>query len=249
MNRRLLWQALAAAIGVVILLGLGVWQLQRLQWKEALIARVNAGLTAAPVSAPPSSEWARFDVSDAEYMRVRVRGHFLNDRETFVNAALTEPKGRLSGFGFFVMTPFQTDDGWIVYVNRGFVPREFKASGTRPGSEIEGETLVVGLLRAPADRTWFMPADDAARNEWFSRDPKLYAAATGIPADRVAPYLIDAQFDPSLPNGLPQGGETVIDFPNSHLGYAITWFGLAAGLLAVFGVYAWGRLRPTRAHA
>ena len=247
MTRSLLWQALAAAVGVFILVGLGVWQLQRLQWKEALIARVDAGLTATPVPAP--RDWVHLDLTGAEYARVRVSGHFLNDREIFANATLTEPKGRLSGFGFFVMTPFQTDDGWIVYVNRGFVPRELKAPASRPGSDVEGETSVVGLLRAPIDRAWFMPADDRVRNEWFSRDPGLYAAASGIPADRVAPYLIDAAFDPSLPNGLPQGGETVIDFPNNHLGYALTWFGLAAGLLVVFGLYARGRLRPARASA
>ena len=73
-----------------------------------------------------------------------------------------------------------------------------------------------------------MPGDSLDRNEWFSRDPKLYATASGLPPDRVAPYIIDAKFDPSLPGGLPQGGETIVDFPNSHLQYAITWFGLAA---------------------
>jgi surfeit locus 1 family protein len=245
MNRRLLWQALAAAAGIVILVSLGIWQLQRLQWKETLIARVNAGLTAPAVPAP--AEWDRLDVSAEEYTPVRVSGHFLNDREIFVTAALTEPKGRLGGFGFFVMTPLQTDDGWIVYVNRGFVPREFKAPATRPGSQVTGETTVTGLLRAPIDRAWFMPADDQSRNEWFSRDPALYASASGMPADRVAPYLIDAAFDSSLPNGLPQGGETIIDFPNNHLGYALTWFGLALGLAGVFGVYATGKVRAKTA--
>jgi surfeit locus 1 family protein len=68
-----------------------------------------------------------------------------------------------------------------------------------------------------------------------------------MPADRVAPYLIDAAFDPSLPNGLPQGGETIIDFPNNHLGYALTWFGLALGLAGVFGVYATGKVRAKTA--
>jgi surfeit locus 1 family protein len=242
MSRRLLWQALAATVGIVVLLGLGVWQLQRLQWKEGLIAHVAAGLTAAPMPAP--RDWDRLNVADLEYTPVRVSGHFLHDREIFANATLTEPKGPRTGFGFFLMTPFQTDEGWIVYVNRGFVPREFKAPDARPGSDPTGEATVVGLVRAPIDRAWFMPADDATRNEWFSRDPKLYAAAAGIPSEQVAPYLIDAAFDPSLPNGLPQGGETIVDFPNNHLGYALTWFGLAAGLAVVFGMYGWRQLRP-----
>lgn len=90
---------------------------------------------------------------------------------------------------------------------------------------------------------WFTPGDDVAGNAWFSRDPKLYATAYGAPSPDVAPYIIDADFDPSLPGGLPQGGETVVDFPNSHLGYAITWFGLALALAGVFVAFAVGRLR------
>ncbi len=244
--RRLLWPAIAALAGVAALLSLGFWQLQRLQWKEGLIARVEAGLDAPPVPAPRPSDWPTLDVGDAEYQPVSVTGHFLNDDEIFANETLTEPQGERGGFGFFVMTPFETDEGWIVYVNRGFVPREFKAPDTRVGGEIEGATAVAGPLRVPRRRAWFMPGDDVAGNEWFSRDPALYAEAQGLPRERVAPYYIDARFDPALPNGLPQGGETIIDLPNNHLGYAITWFGLAAGLAAVFGVFAWGRLKGGR---
>jgi surfeit locus 1 family protein len=246
MTRRLLWQALAAAVGIVILCGLGIWQLQRLAWKEGLIARVTVGLNAAPMAAPGPDRWPGLDVGAVAYERVSVHGRFLNDREVFANAALTEPKGARGGFGFFVMTPFQTDAGWIVYVNRGFVPRELKAPATRPGSEATSAATVVGPLRAPYDRDWFMPADDPAHGEWFSHDPTLYATAAGLAVPDVAPYIIDAEFDPSLPDGLPQGGETIVDFPNSHLGYAITWFGLAAALAGVFGAYAWRQLHAVR---
>ncbi len=144
------------------------------------------------------------------------------------------------------MTPFVTDDGWVVYVNRGFVPRAQKDPATRPGSEIEGETTVVGPVRLPRDRSWYMPADDVARNEWFSRDPALFAAAEGHDPATVAPYTIDARFDPSLPDGLPQGGETIVTFPNNHLQYVITWFGLAAALAGVFATFAWSRLSGGR---
>jgi surfeit locus 1 family protein len=71
----------------------------------------------------------------------------------------------------------------------------------------------------------------------------LYAAAYPLPSHDVAPYLIDAVYDPSLPGGLPQGGETVVDFPNNHLGYAITWFGLAACAAGVFVAFAISRLK------
>jgi surfeit locus 1 family protein len=245
MTARLLWQALAAAVGIAILVGLGVWQLQRAAWKDALIARVAAEFGGPPMAAP--TEWDGLDLAELEYRPVRVSGRFLNDEEIFATVTLTAPKGPRGGFGFFVMTPLQTDAGPIVYVNRGFVPRAFKSPDTRRGGEITGGTTVVGALRAPLARAWYMPGDDPAKNEWFSRDPRLYAEASGLPVDRVAPYYIDARFDASLPSGLPQGGETVVDFPNNHVGYALTWFGLAAGLAGVFGAYLWRQLKPRAA--
>lgn len=241
--RSLFWPAVATLLVVVILCALGVWQVERLAWKEDLIARVNARLTAAPIAAPSPPDWPHLDLAAAEYTPVTVAGTFLNDLEAHVIYTLTEPKGRLGGVGFMVMTPLRTDAGWIVYVNRGFVPREKIDPVTRSGGQIAGQTKVVGLLRRPAGRSWVGPADKAARNEWFSRDPALYAAAAGLPRGDVAPYIIDAAFDPALPGGLPQGGETVVSFPNNHLGYAITWFGLAVAAVGVFMAFAIGRLR------
>ncbi|MEX0853040.1 MAG: SURF1 family protein [Bauldia sp.] len=233
----------ATLVAFAVLLSLGLWQLDRLRWKEALIARVEAGLGAVPVAAPGPGDWAGIDLAEVEYRPVSVTGRYLSDAEVFVNQTLTDPRGRFGGFGFMVATPFASGDGWIVYVNRGFVPRQRKDQETRVAGLIEGKTTVVGLLRQPRRRAWFMPADDVAGNEWFSRDPALFAAAQGRAGEAVAPYLIDARFDPTLPGGLPQGGETIVSFPNNHLQYALTWFGLTAGLAGVFAVFAWGRLK------
>jgi surfeit locus 1 family protein len=220
-----------------------VWQVERLAWKENLIAAVTSRMSAAAVPAPSPAAFAARDPSTVEYQRVTVSGHYLNNREAHVVYALTEPKGPVGGSGYMVMTPFQTDDGWIVYVNRGFVPAAKADPSTRKAGLIEGETAVTGVVRLPVDRSWFMPGDNAAKNEWFSRDPALYAAAYPLPSSNVAPYVIDAVYDRSLPGGLPQGGETVVDFPNNHLGYAITWFGLAACAAGVFVAFAISRLR------
>lgn len=241
--RRLIAPGLATLIVLAILLSLGFWQVRRLHWKEALIARVESRLDAAPVPAPGPAAWQGLDLAEAEYTPVSVTGTFANDREIHVVGSLTEPKGPRGGFGVFVMTPLTTTDGWTVYVNRGFVPEDRQDPESRKGGEISGETTVTGLLRQPHDRTWFMPADDATKNQWFSRDPALYAAAQGVSPAAVAPYLIDARFDPALPEGLPQGGETIVSFPNNHLQYAITWFGLAAALVGVFAFVVRGRLR------
>jgi surfeit locus 1 family protein len=240
--RSLLWPTIGTLVALVILCGLGTWQVQRLHWKEALIARVDARLTKPPVPAPGPVQWATLDLTENEYQPVTVTGTFNERNEIYVVYTLTEPKGRLGGIGYFVMTPLTTPDGWIVYVNRGFVPRENRYPNQRPGSSIEGETTVTGLLRAPHGHSWFV-GDDVSDNSWFSRDPQLYAKAMGLPPAKVAPYILDADFDPSLPGGLPQGGETVVHFPNSHLGYAITWYGLAVALLGVYGVFVRRRLK------
>ncbi|MCR4282012.1 MAG: SURF1 family protein [Bauldia sp.] len=242
-SRSLLLPAVATLAALAVLLSLGVWQLQRLAWKEGLIAQVNVRIAAPPVAAPGPAEWPALDLAALEYLRVAVTGTFADDKEAYVVHTLTEPKGKFGGIGYLVMTPLTTADGWTVYVNRGFVPRDRKYPDARPAGAVAGETTVNGLLRAPRQRSWVTPGDDVAGNAWFSRDPKLYASAYGAPSPDVAPYIIDADSDPSLPGGLPQGGETVVDFPNSHLGYAITWFGLALALAGVFVAFAVGRLR------
>ncbi len=245
--RTLVWPTVAASVAFAILCGLGVWQVERLHWKEALIASVNDRLDDPPVPAPGPPAWPALDLGAREYQPVTVTGRFDNAHEVHVLYTLSEPRGPAGGQGYFVMTPFETADGWFVYVNRGFVPSDKADPATRPEGQIEGETAIVGLLREPARRSWFMPADNAKANQWFSRDPALYAEAYGLPPAEVAPYIIDAVFDRSLPGGLPQGGETVVNFPNSHLGYAITWFGLALALAGVYGVFAWRRITGGRA--
>jgi surfeit locus 1 family protein len=242
MTRRLIAPAIATLVGLAILISLGVWQVHRLAWKEALIARVESRMGAEPVAAPGPLAWPGLNLADLEYQPVIVHGHFVNTQEIHVVYTLTEPKGPVGGVGYQVMTPFQTDAGWVVWINRGFVPKEKKNNTTRKEGLIEGETTVVGLVRQPHGRSWFMPGDGFSDNMWFSRDPKAWAPWVSLPSSEVAPYLIDAKFDPKLPGGLPQGGETIVEFPNSHLGYAITWFGLAAALLAVFVLYARRRL-------
>jgi surfeit locus 1 family protein len=245
--RRLLLPAFATIVACMVLTGLGVWQLERLWWKEALIERVNARLALPPVPAPPPAEGAAIDLALLEYQPVTVTGVFDHPHEIHVVYSLTEPKGRAGGPGYFVVTPLKVSGGaWVVYVNRGFVPQEKRDPAARHEGQVAGEVTITGLLRQPAVRSWFMPGDDAAANAWFSRDPALYSVAQGQPVERVAPYIIDAAFNPLLPGGLPQGGETIVAFPNSHLGYAITWFGLALCCAGVFAAFARTRLREKR---
>jgi surfeit locus 1 family protein len=239
--RDLVAPGLASLVALSILLGLGIWQLERKAWKEDLIARILQQSRAEPVSPPAPDAW---NEARDEFRHVRVSGHFLNDRETLVHGlAAGETPGRALQ-GYYVLTPFARADGGTVLVNRGFVPTELKAEADRRDGLIEGPTTVTGILRASEVRTMFVPAPDAARGEWFNRDVPGIAAARGL-AD-VAPYLIEADAVPGQTTW-PRGGQLRVDLPNNHLQYAFTWFGLAGCLIAVFSVFAWRRLHETDA--
>jgi surfeit locus 1 family protein len=239
----LLLPGLAALVVFAILCGLGVWQVERLQWKEALIANVEARVKAEPVAAPGPAVWPTLDVNEAEYTAVRVTGIYDHAREIHVFTSLGEPRGKFGGVGYLVFTPLRTPENWTVFVNRGFVPAGRKDAATRRAGNPDHLVEVAGLLRQPESRHFWTPADDRVKNVWYTRDIAAFAAAAGTDLQRTAPYIIDAFADPVRPGGLPQGGETVLNFPNSHLGYAITWFGLAAALLGVFFVFARRRLK------
>ena len=236
--RGLIAPAVATVVCAALLIGLGDWQLRRLAWKEALIAAVEARAHAAPVDAPPESEWPRLDPADYEYRRVRLSGAFEENRQILVFRALGEPHGRYGGPGFLVMTPLRLADGATVLVDRGFVPEGRKAAADDGLGGVQA--TVTGLMRVSETRNWFTPPDDPASGQWFTRDVGAIAAAKGL--TRVAPFFIDADAGAD-PRALPEGGETILAFPNNHLSYALTWFGIAAALVGVFVAYAASRLR------
>ncbi len=243
--RGLIVPGIATLAALAVLIALGTWQLQRLAWKNDLVAQVEARLASPPIPAPPPAEWAGLDLDALDYQPVAITGRFLNDRESHVFIGLTQARGPLSGPGFFILTPLVTSEGWTVIVNRGFVPQPLKDPATRAASQIEGEVTVSGLLRRPELRNPFTPPDDPVRNMWFTRDPVAIAASVA-PGAEAAPYTIDAAYDPTLPGGIPQGGESVVSFPNNHLMYAFTWYALGLVLVAVSIAFARGRLRASR---
>ena len=236
--RSLIAPGVATLIGVALLIGLGEWQLRRLAWKEALIAAVETRARAAPVEAPPEAEWPRIDPADYEYRRVLIVGTFDGDRQVLVFRALGAPHGRYGGPGYLVMTPLRLADGATVLVDRGFVPDGMQRAAQN-GLE-HAPTTVVGLMRASETRNWFTPADDPASGKWFTRDVAAIAKAEGL--ERTAPFFVDADAGPD-PVALPEGGETILAFPNNHFSYALTWFGMAAALAGVFAAFAASRLR------
>lgn len=218
------WPTAMTIPAFLILVGLGAWQLQRLHWKEGLIAARQAGLGAAPVPAPDTLAEAR----SLEFHPVLAEGKFLNGKEIYLHA--TADSGRI---GYHLYTPLETAGGRVVFVNRGFIPTELRDPATRAAGRLAGTVVVRGLLRLPpaGKPGWFLPDNDPQRNHWFWVDLPAMAAADGLGA--VMPYTIDADAAPN-PGGWPKGGVTRVDLPNNHLQYAITWFSLAVALIVIY---------------
>jgi surfeit locus 1 family protein len=206
-------------LATLTFLALGVWQVERRAWKLTLIEAVQQRVHSAPGRVPAPAEWAGITEAKDAYRHVSVRGRLLHEKETLVQA-LTE-----QGSGYWVMTPLRSDEGSIILVNRGFVPSERSDGASRLSSRTPDEVVIRGLLRITEPSGRILRKNQPDQERWYSRDVQAIAHARQLQS--VAPYFIDADATPN-PGGVPVGGLTVISFPNNHLVYALTWFGLAA---------------------
>jgi surfeit locus 1 family protein len=236
--------AVLTCVALAVLISLGNWQVRRLAWKEDLIARVRERPSREPLDLR-GRDLSRLGDIDAflqnnEYAPVLLSGEYRPDGEVRVFTSLSEPRGPLGGPGYWVLTPFVTAPGGAaVLVNRGFVPDgRLNAYDPPPG----GEQAVEGLVRAPEKGSWLTPDPKREESTFFSRDPARIAETMGIEGV-VSGFFIDLDASYTPLSGLPQAGETRMTFPNTHLQYAVTWYGLAAVLLAVFAVSGWQRLK------
>lgn len=227
---------LLSALFFALFLGLGIWQVERLQWKHDLIARVDARIQAEAIAAPGQDDWANVNQQEDEYRHVSLTGTYLNDKEILVRA-LTK-----RGPGYWVMTPMRSENGAITFINRGFIPEAGREKTPLEKTQIAGETTVKGLLRLPEPDGFFLRPNDPDRNEWNSRDVVAFAAKQNL--GTVAPYFIDADASGSA-GELPIGGMTVVTFPDNHLSYAITWFILAA-MVAGAAIFVWRHERNSK---
>lgn len=226
-----------AVCGVLLCAGfaaLGLWQVERLGWKQALIAQIGRELQAEPAPAPGPDAWGGLERERDEYRRLRLQGRFADDRQVLVRAS-TE-----LGAGFWVLTPLRMPDGWWLLVNRGFVPPG-QRDRIPPGAEAQG---LVGLLRFSEPGGSLLQGNQPQQGRWYSRDVAAIAAAQGLQGP-VAPYFVDLQAAPGATEW-PRAGLTVLRFSNNHLMYAITWFALAAMVAAAVGYVAFDERRLRR---
>jgi surfeit locus 1 family protein len=242
------------AVAFIGFIALGLWQLERLAWKQDLIERVESRIRAPAVAPPETSTWPSFaaerDAKRYEYQRVEVTGRYLSGADTRVQAVTA------IGAGYWLLTPLQRVDGSIVLINRGFVTPEWTPSAARE-SAASPDIRVTGLLRLSEPQGAFLRSNAPADGRWYSRDVQAIAAAKGLQS--VAPYFIDADAADARSaepgdersgdhsgdySGVlhPVGGLTVVRFRNHHLQYALTWFVLALMVVAA----VWRVLRDDR---
>lgn len=234
---RTILTATVVLLSLAILLTLGTWQVERLHWKEGLLADIAERRSADPA---PLSEIEQRAVAgdDIEYCRIALSGTFDHTRERHFFATF---EGRT---GFYVYTPLTLADGRRIFVNRGFVPYEMKEPATRAAGEVSGEQAITGYARAKlfGKPSMLVPDNDLPKNILYWKDLDAMAASTGL--SDVIPFFVDVDASSANPGGWPKGGVTQFDLPNNHLQYAATWYGLAAALLAV--VFAmWWRSRKS----
>jgi len=232
-------QALSAVlIGLCfcLLICLGLWQMRRLAWKEALLARIETRALQAPEAAPAPAEWPALRPEDYDYRHVRLAGHFEPAREARIFAV--PPPGAGLEPGYRIATLFRLSGGGAVFVLRGFTAQS-KAGASPWRSGPQGDTVLVGHMRAPQGRNMFTPADTPAGGLWYTIDPAAMAAALG--ATDAAPFFLDEDADAESANGLLRQPVSIEDIPNNHLSYAVTWFGLAGALALVVVFYLRGR--------
>jgi surfeit locus 1 family protein len=222
--RPLLGPTLFLIPALALMTGLGVWQLQRLDEKLALLASIAAGLNAPPV--PLAQVLA--GRAPVEWRRVQVHGRFDHGKEAYFFGR--DLKGAV---GVHVITPLAQDNGETVLIDRGFVPEDRRDPTTRAEGQTGGDAAVSGILRLSQQGGAFTPPPDLTKKLFFVRDVPAIAAAVGV---AVPPILIEADATPN-PGGWPLGGQTNIDIPNNHLAYALTWFGLALTLAVIYLLY------------
>jgi surfeit locus 1 family protein len=226
------WPTLITVPALLVLLGLGTWQVERLHWKNGLIAERTARTTAAPIPLPAAvSELSPEALADLDYRHAAATGQFLHDREMYLAARTMR-----GAVGYQVVTPLRQADDSVVLVNRGWVPGDRKDPAERAEGQVAGTARVEGAIRAPARQHWLQPDNEPAKNVWFWNDLGAMAQHAGIAPERLVPVFLEAGAAPN-PGGLPVGGQTRVNLPNDHLQYAITWYALAIGLAVIYVLY------------
>ncbi len=219
--RRILFLLIFGLAGLGVLLSLGIWQVQRLGWKQDVLAEIEDRISAAPVSLPQ-----QVSEDEDKYLPVTISGE-MEPGEIHVLVSVKQV-----GAGYRIIQPFNTE-GRTILVDRGFVPTTAKQTERQTGP-----MEITGNLHWPDEIDSYTPEPDIGANIWFARDVPELAAALG-----AEPVLLIARSETD-PNVTPLPVDTA-GIPNDHLQYAITWFGLALVWAAMTGYFLWRNRAPS----
>jgi cytochrome oxidase assembly protein ShyY1 len=229
---------------LALLIGLGVWQLQRRAEKHALIAQLTERLAAAPEALPLPAQWSRLTPARDEFRRVRFSATYQSRPDAMVYSAGSAVRTDISGPGTWAFLPARLPDGASVVINAGFVQNTMqdRAQQDRAVTRLVNEQPVslTGYIRFPESAGALTPRENIAQRLWFTRDHEAMARALGW--GEVAPFYIDLEA-PVPESGIPKPGPLDVHLKDDHLQYAITWFGLAGAVLIAFGAWWRGQSR------
>lgn len=223
---------LITLVGVGMMFALGVWQLQRLEWKQNIISQVEEGMQEAPITHLFTDK----DMQTAmEFRRVKLAGMFS------YNEAHITPRYFRGKLGYGVLTPFlfgsagNFSESTYILVDRGWIPAEEKSKFEALAKQAAAHEGVVieGILRRPLGKGWFTPNNDPEKNLWFWMDMPALEKALGAKLQPMIVQMVGEQKRDVYP--IPSDGK--IKLRNDHLGYAITWFLIAIAGVAIFLVY------------
>jgi surfeit locus 1 family protein len=218
---RLLWPGVMATVMLAVLLGLGTWQVMRLQWKLGLLAQIARAEAAPAVPLPAAPD---------PFTKVQATGHLRDDLSASYGAEVRDtPAG--TELGTQLIVPLEVSGGDVILVDRGWVPDK----RPHPISRVESDVTVEGYVR-PSDKPgMFSATDNPAAREFYTLDASAIGSALGL--HRVAPFILVAM-GPSPPERYPDPAHHLPRPPNNHLSYAITWYGLAVALVVIFVLWA-----------
>ncbi|MBI3440234.1 MAG: SURF1 family protein [Proteobacteria bacterium] len=216
-----LWATFFTLLLFTVLVGLGTWQLKRLEWKTTLLAQISNQMQKPPVPLPETitnpAAW--------EYRRVTLAGHFLYNHEFLIKPRV------LNGVnGYHMLVPFQRASGGVVIVNRGWISDEWMSRAVRP----QGTVQVEGIVQL-AHPTYFTPPNNPQKNDWYWADIKAMADAAKV-KDPLPVIVNIAKKEPGI---YPVGGRVEVNITNNHAQYALFWFTMALILQIIFFIRYW----------
>ncbi len=233
---------------VAVLVGLGVWQLQRRVEKHALIAALTERLAAAPGSPPLPAQWSTLSPERDEFRRVRFTATYQPAPDAMVYSSGSAVREDISGPGTWAFLPARLPTGETIVINAGFVQNTMQDRSLQDRAVtrlVTGEPVTLtGYIRFPETAGALTPAENPARRLWFTRDHLAMARSLGWSGDSrpLAPFYIDLE-QPVPANGIPKPGPLEVHLKDDHLQYAVTWFTLAGAVVIAFGVWLRGQRR------